>query len=127
MYFLQFVRLHASERTVASQSIGATQQILARAPANVRSAVEPRADDAYMTSMHDAAVASAAAALLGAIVVTVWLPGNPATRTQTRGTPKPMRCSYRENEHSTTTVTPSTERAQPPTPAPNDTCRSHHR
>jgi DHA2 family multidrug resistance protein-like MFS transporter len=62
-------------RSIAEQSIGATVGVAQRAPANVRSRVVPRADAAYVSSMHDAAYVSAGAAVVGAIAVLGWLPG----------------------------------------------------
>jgi hypothetical protein len=68
-------QLPAQVRATAQESIGATQQILAKSPPRLRARVEPAANDAYITSLHDAALVSAAGALLGAIAVAIWLPG----------------------------------------------------
>lgn len=62
-------------RQAASRSIGATVQVAAHAPAQIRKRILPAAGAAYVDAMHDAAYVSAGAALLGAVVVGIWLPG----------------------------------------------------
>ncbi len=71
-------RLPAQARTVAEKSIGATLRVAGRLPEPAHDALVARADSAYVRSMHEAAYVSAGAAVLGAVVVAIWLPGREA-------------------------------------------------
>jgi EmrB/QacA subfamily drug resistance transporter len=84
-------------RATAQESIGATQQILAKSPPKLRARVEPAANDAYITSLHDAALVSAAGALLGAIAVAIWLPGKKPDDDETADA-RPARAPTRSGE-----------------------------
>jgi MFS transporter, DHA2 family, multidrug resistance protein len=88
-------QLPAQVRATAQESIGATQQILAKSPPTLRASVEPAANDAYITALHDAALVSAAGALLGAIAAAIWLPGKKPDDDETAG---PARAPTRSDE-----------------------------
>jgi EmrB/QacA subfamily drug resistance transporter len=90
-------QLPAQVRATAHESIGATQQILEKSPPKLRASVEPAANDAYITALHDAALVSAAGALLGAVAVAIWLPGKKPDDDET-GDAGPARAPTRAGE-----------------------------
>jgi EmrB/QacA subfamily drug resistance transporter len=66
--------LPESLRHDAAESIGGTYAVLAQAgPAAAR--LQQAASDAFVHAMHVTALGAAAAALLGSVVVWIWLPG----------------------------------------------------
>ena len=78
-------RLPPPAQSVAKQSIGATVEVAKKAPPQFRQAILNPADHAYVRAMHDAAFVSCGAALVGAIVVAIWLPGRePRSRRRRR-------------------------------------------
>jgi EmrB/QacA subfamily drug resistance transporter len=77
-------RLPPQLQSVAKQSIGATVQIAQKAPPQLRAGIVGPADRAYVDAMHDAAYVSCGAALVGALIVTIWLPGREPRRRRSR-------------------------------------------
>jgi EmrB/QacA subfamily drug resistance transporter len=74
---LEALRLPEGVRHAAGESIEATLALAARLGPAGRELADP-AKNAFIDAMHVTVVGSAAVALLGALVVAVWLPGKPA-------------------------------------------------
>jgi EmrB/QacA subfamily drug resistance transporter len=62
----------------AKQGLGFALQIASQAPASAQNGLVTAAQDAFVTGMHHGVVVGAIAALLGAIIVTIWLPARAA-------------------------------------------------
>jgi EmrB/QacA subfamily drug resistance transporter len=74
---LEALRLPEGVRHAAGESIEATLALAARLGPAGRELADP-AKNAFIDAMHVTVIGSAAVALLGALVVAVWLPGKPA-------------------------------------------------
>jgi EmrB/QacA subfamily drug resistance transporter len=74
---LEALRLPEGVRHAAGESIEATLALAARMGPAGRELADP-AKNAFIDAMHVTVLGSAAVALLGALVVAVWLPGKPA-------------------------------------------------
>ncbi|RAJ58295.1 EmrB/QacA subfamily drug resistance transporter [Streptomyces sp. Amel2xB2] len=75
---LQSLPLPEGVRHAAGESIEGTLALASRLGPAGRQLVDP-AKDAFIGAMHVTVLGSAAVALLGAVVVAVWLPGRPRT------------------------------------------------
>jgi hypothetical protein len=82
--------LPASARRAAGESVQATLAVAGKLGPAGRALVRP-AHDAFIHAMHITAIGSAAVALVGAVVVLVFLPGKDATVTADGGTSQPAR------------------------------------
>ncbi|SCK56170.1 MFS transporter [Streptomyces sp. WMMB 322] len=74
-------------RHAAAESIEGTLAVASRLGPAGRELVGP-AKDAFIDAMHVTVLGSAAVALLGALVVALWLPGKPQARTGEAGEPE---------------------------------------
>ncbi|MFC4492988.1 MFS transporter [Streptomyces ovatisporus] len=74
-------------RHAAGESIEGTLALASRMGPAGRALVDP-AKDAFVDAMHVAAAGSAAVALLGAVVVAVWLPGKPRAQGESSRPPQ---------------------------------------
>ena len=66
------------DREIAAESIGGTQLVAERLPADAGQALASAATSAFVDAMHTTALGSALFAALGVLVVLRWLPGRPA-------------------------------------------------
>ena len=72
--------LPAGARDAAAESIGGLQLVAERLPAAAREQLLAAGRGAFIDAMHVTALGSALVALLGSVVVAIWLPGKAATR-----------------------------------------------
>ena len=68
-----------SPRDAAAESIGGLQLVAERLPAAAREQLLTAGRGAFIDAMHVTALGSALVALLGSVVVAIWLPGKAAT------------------------------------------------
>jgi EmrB/QacA subfamily drug resistance transporter len=77
-------------RHAAGESIGGTMAVAERMGAAGQSLIGP-AHAAFVHAMHTAAVASAVIALIGAVVVFIWMPGRSASDARPESAPRRQR------------------------------------
>ncbi len=75
--------LPPAARAAGAESIGGLQAVAERLPVGARGPLLSAARGAFIDAMHATALGSALVALLGTVVVAIWLPGRPATPTYT--------------------------------------------